>query len=90
VKTVGSYWPFATTVFDYIWRAMPMNHPQSLTADQVYGLVAYILFLNGIVPAEAVMDRRTLPSVRMPNRDGFLWSSPHPAVRGVACMANCR
>jgi S-disulfanyl-L-cysteine oxidoreductase SoxD len=90
VKTVGSYWPFATTVFDYIRRAMPMNHPQSLTADQVYALVAYILYLNGIVPGDAVMDQRTLPAVKMPNRDGFLWSSPHPATRGVACMTNCR
>jgi len=72
IKTVGSYWPYATTLFDYIRRAMPFTAPQSLTPDEVYSLVAWLLYQNGIVPEDAVMDARTLPAVRMPNRDGFI------------------
>jgi S-disulfanyl-L-cysteine oxidoreductase SoxD len=72
VQTVGSYWPYATTLFDYIRRAMPFQAPQSLTADQVYAVTAYLLRLNGIVPDGAVLDAGTLPQVRMPNRDGFI------------------
>lgn len=87
VKTVGSFWPYATTLFDYIRRAMPMNSPQSLTADQVYALSAYILSLNGIVPDEAVMDAASLAAVRMPNRDGFV-DDPRPDVK--ACSGPCR
>lgn len=90
VKTLGSYWPYATTVFDYIRRAMPFTHPQSLTNDQVYALVAYLLHRNGIVPADAVMDRSTLPAVKMPNRDGFIWSDPRPDVHDNACEEHCR
>jgi cytochrome c len=71
VRTVGSYWPYATTLFDFIRRAMPFDAPQSLTPDQVYALCAYLLSLNGIVPANTVLDAATLPRVRMPNRDGF-------------------
>ena len=71
VQTVGSYWPYATTLFDYIRRAMPFNAPQSLTPDQVYAVTAYILHLNNIVPDGAVLDADSLPKVRMPNRDGF-------------------
>jgi mono/diheme cytochrome c family protein len=72
VKTVGSYWPFATTLFDYIRRAMPYNAPRSLTNDEVYAVSAYLLFLNGIIGPEARMDAKTLPRVKMPNRDGFV------------------
>ncbi len=72
VKTVGSYWPYATTLYDYIHRAMPFTAPQSLTPEEVYALVAWLLYRNGIVPEDAVMDARTLPSVRMPNRNGFV------------------
>lgn len=72
VKTIGSYWPYATTLFDYIRRAMPQDSPQSLTADEVYALSAYLLQINGIVPEGAVMDARSLPAVQMPNRDGFV------------------
>jgi cytochrome c len=72
VKTVGSYWPYATTLFDYIRRAMPVTAPKSLTDEQVYALSAYILNLNGIVGVDAVMNAQTLPAVRMPNRDGFV------------------
>lgn len=71
VLTVGSYWPYATTLYDYIRRAMPLDRPQSLTADEVYAVTAYTLHLNGIVAADAVLDAGSLARVRMPNRDGF-------------------
>jgi mono/diheme cytochrome c family protein len=79
VKTVGSYWPYATTLFDYIRRAMPLTAPESLTNDQVYALAAYILYLNGIIGRDAVIDARTLPQVRMPNRGRFT-GDPRPDV----------
>ena len=73
--TVGSYWPYATTLFDYVRRAMPTTNPLSLSNDEVYAVSAYLLHLNGIVDSAAVMDARTLPQVKMPNRDGFVdWS----------------
>ena len=72
VRTVGSYWPYATTLFDYVRRAMPTNAPQSLSNDEVYAASAYVLFLNGIVAEAAVMNAQTLPQVKMPNRDGFI------------------
>lgn len=72
VKTVGSFWPYATTLFDYTRRAMPFEEPGTLTADQVYAVTAYVLFLNGIVGEEEVINRETLPKVVMPNRDGFV------------------
>jgi hypothetical protein len=71
-KTVGSFWPFAPTLFDYVRRAMPLNAPKSLTDDQVYAVCAYILQLNGIIGANDIMDGRSLPAVRMPNREGFV------------------
>ena len=77
VKTVGSFWPYATTLFDYVRRAMPLTAPKSLTDDQVYAVSAYILSLNGIIGENDTMDARTLPAVRMPNRDGFI-----PFTRG--------
>jgi S-disulfanyl-L-cysteine oxidoreductase SoxD len=72
IRTVGSYWPFATTLFDYIRRAMPFNAPQSLSNNEVYALCAYILSLNDIIAPELRMDAKTLPQVKMPNRDGFI------------------
>jgi S-disulfanyl-L-cysteine oxidoreductase SoxD len=72
IKTVGSYWPYATTVFDYIRRAMPFTRPESLSDDEVYALVAFLLNENGIIPMGAVMNRTTLPAVKMPNRHGFI------------------
>jgi cytochrome c len=71
VLTVGSYWPYATTLYDYIRRAMPLDKPQSLTNDEVYALTAYTLHLNGIVAADAVLNAGNLASVQMPNRNGF-------------------
>jgi mono/diheme cytochrome c family protein len=77
LRTVGSYWPYAPPVFDYIHRAMPFTAPQSLSADETYAVTAYILALNGLVPADAVMDRESLPKVAMPNRNGFV-PDPRP------------
>lgn len=78
VKTVGSYWPYATTIYDYVNRAMPWDKPQSLSANEVYAVTAYILFMNGIVPEGTVLDAQSLPKVRMPNRDGFTSPDPRP------------
>src|SRR3954469_18754423 len=72
VKTVGSFWPYATTVFDYVRRAMPLNESKSLTNDEIYAVVAYILQINGVIGEDDTIDARTLPTVRMPNRDGFV------------------
>jgi len=72
VKTVGSYWPYATTLFDFTRRAMPWTAPKSLTNDEVYAVTAHILRLNGIIGDNDVIDARTLPQVKMPNRDGFI------------------
>src|SRR5262245_21766433 len=77
LKTIGSYWPYATTLFDYINRAMPFDRPTVLTADDVYAVTGYLLNLNGIVTEQDVMDARTLTAVRMPNRDGFV-PDPRP------------
>jgi cytochrome c len=71
-KTIGSYWPYATTLFDFIRRAKPMTAPGTLSADEVYALSAWLLHINGVIAADAVMDARTLPAMRMPNRDGFI------------------
>jgi cytochrome c len=80
VRTVGSYWPYATTLFDFIRRAMPFNAPESLTDDQVYAVSAYVLSLNGIVPDNTVLDATNLPKIAMPNRNGFTSSYPRPNV----------
>lgn len=72
LRTVGSYWPYATTLFDYTRRAMPTTNPLSLSNDEVYAVSAYVLYLNGIIREDEVMNAQTLPQVRMPNRDGFL------------------
>lgn len=79
VKTVGSYWPYAPTLFDYIRRAMPLTAPQTLSNDQVYAVTAYVLQLNGLVPDDATMDAKSLAAIRMPNRDGFV-PDPRPDV----------
>jgi cytochrome c len=71
-RTIGSYWPYATTLYDYTARAMPFQQPGTLTADETYALVAYLLFINGVIPETAVMDQSSLPKVRMPARDRFV------------------
>ena len=77
-KTVGSFWPYATTLFDYVRRAMPLNAPQSLTPDEVYAVSAYVLFLNGIVPLDTTLDADNLAKINMPNRNGFVSAYPAP------------
>lgn len=71
-QTIGSYWPYATTIFDMIRRSMPMNAPGTLANDEVYAITAYLLYLNNIIGEDDVMDSETLPKVQMPNRDGFI------------------
>jgi len=72
LRTVGSYWPYSTTVFDFIRRAMPANAPKSLSNDEVYQVTAYLLYLNGIVERDAVLNAQSLPNVAMPNQAGFI------------------
>lgn len=71
VKTVGSYWPYATTIFDFVRRAMPLNQPQTLTNDEIYAVSAFILSANGIIKPNEVMNAKTLPKVKMPNQGNF-------------------
>jgi cytochrome c len=82
VKTIASYWPYATTVFDYVRRAMPITAPQSLTNDEVYAVTAYLLSVDGIVAKDARLDARNLAKVQMPNRDGFVSWEPKERPKG--------
>ena len=75
-KTIGNFWPYPTTVFDYIRRAMPWQQPMTLTNDEVYALTAYIFASNKLIGENDAMDAKTLPKVRMPNRDGFIIRFP--------------
>jgi cytochrome c len=70
-KTVGSFWPYATSVFAYVRRAMPYDHPKTLSNDELYGVTAFVLYLNGLVRQDDVMNAQSLPKVQMPNRNGF-------------------
>lgn len=79
IKTIGSYWPYATTLYDYVHRAMPFPAPQSLSPDEVYSVVAWLLNQNGIIAEDTVLDARSLPDISMPNRRGFL-PDPRPDV----------
>ena len=79
LKTVGSYWPYATTLWDYIRRAMPFDHPGTLSADEIYSVTAYVLFMNGIVGEHDPLTQATLPQIKMPNRNGFV-ADPRPDV----------
>jgi len=89
VLTPGSMYPYAPILFDYIRRSMPMDRPQTLTANEVYAVSAYILNLNGLIPAGAVMDQTTLAQVQMPNRNGFIVDD-RPDTKAVRCMSNCK
>jgi S-disulfanyl-L-cysteine oxidoreductase SoxD len=89
VQTVGSYWPYATTVFDYVRRAMPFPSPQSLSNDDVYSVVAYVLYLNEIVPRTAVMNAQELKKVKMPNVDGFI-PDGRPDTPELTCKTDCK
>ena len=76
VRTIGSHWPYATTVFDYVRRSMPYIQPQSLTDDEVYAVTAYLLNLNGVIGENDEVNAQTLPKMKMPNRDGFIIMYP--------------
>lgn len=91
-KTIGSYWPYAPVVFDYVRRTMPFNAPQSLSDDEVYAITAYLLHINDVLPADAELDAARLKAVKLPNRDGFIQGDPRPDVvtAGEPCMSNCR
>ena len=89
VLTPGSMYPYAPILFDYIRRAMPMDKPLTLTANEVYALSAYLLNLNGLIPPDAVMDANSLAKVQMPNRDGFIVDD-RPDTKAVRCMTNCK
>ena len=81
VRTIGSFWPFATTIWDYVYRTMPWNEERSLSTDEVYAVTAFLLYRNGIIQESAVLDARSLPKIQMPNRNGFVppepvWKAP--------------
>ncbi len=88
IKTVGSYWPYAPTLFDYIRRAMPQNAPQSLSADDIYAVSAYLLHLNDLLPADATLDATLLAAIKMPNRGMFI-GDPRPDVKNPRCILDC-
>lgn len=92
VKTSGSYWPYASTMYDYIYRAMPFGEAQSLTHDETYQIVAYLLYMNDIIDDEFEVSQDNIGTIEMPNRDGFMLPDPRPdaqPVSGVACMKDC-
>ena len=89
LRTVGSYWPYATTLWDYVRRAMPFDAPRSLSDDEVYAVSAYVLFRNDIIGENDAMNEQTLPQVKMPNRDGF-YPDPRPDVFDPPCEHNCK
>jgi cytochrome c len=89
-KTIGSYWPYAPSVFDYVRRTMPFTSPQSLSNDETYAIVAYLLNINDLLPADATLDAKSLAAIKMPNRDGFVVGDPRPDVKTEPCMKDCR
>lgn len=88
-KTVGNYWPYASTLWDYIHRAMPFLQPQSLTDSEVYAITAYVLYLNEIIEYDWELNQDNLATIVMPNRDGF-FMDPRPDTQNVACMEGCK
>lgn len=89
VKTIGSYWPYATSVWDYIHRAMPYDRPGTLPPDETYAVTSFLLYRNGIIQHDEVLTQESLAKVRMPNRDGFV-PDPHPDVRKPARTSQSR
>ena len=92
VKTTGSYWPYASTMYDYIYRAMPFGEAQSLTHDETYQIVAYLLYMNDIIDDEFEVNQDNIGTIEMPNRDGFMMPDPRPdaqPISGIACMKDC-
>jgi|TARA_B100001741_G_C16542975_1_gene595293 hypothetical protein len=92
IKTTGSYWPYASTIYDYIYRAMPFGAAQSLSYDETYEIVAYLLYMNEIIDEDFVLNEKNIGKIKMPNRKGFLLPDPRPDVliiNGKPCMKNC-
>ena len=88
-KTVGSFWPYASTLWDYIHRAMPFAEPESLSDDEVYAISAYVLYLNDLVEYDFELNQDNLASIEMPNQDGF-FRDDRPDVVNERCMSNCK
>ena len=92
-KTTGSYWPYASTIFDYVYRSMPFGEAQTLTHDETYKLVAYLLNMNEIIDEDFVLSDKNIGKIEMPNASGFLLPDPRPDVTkykdGQPCMKNC-
>ena len=92
-KTTGSYWPYASTIYDYIYRAMPYGDAQSLSYDETYEIVAYLLYMSDIIEEDFVLSDKNIGEIEMPNRDGFLLPDPRPDItntHGNPCMSNCQ
>jgi cytochrome c len=92
VKTTGSYWPYASTMYDYIYRAMPFGEAQSLSHDETYQVVAYLLYMNDIIDDEYEVSHENIGSIEMPNQNGFVLPDPRPDVQitdANPCMSNC-
>jgi cytochrome c len=89
IVTPGSMYPYAPILFDYIRRTMPMDSPQTLTTDEIYAVSAYLLNLNGLLPADGAVDQNSMARIKMPNRDGFLVDD-RPDSRAVRCMTDCK
>ena len=92
VKTTGSYWPYASTMYDYIYRAMPFGVAQSLTHDETYQVVAYLLYMNEIIEEDFVLNDKNIGKIKMPNVEGFIMPDPRPDIANISgkpCMKNC-
>ena len=92
VKTTGSYWPYASTMYDYIYRAMPFGVAQSLTHDETYQVVAYLLYMNEIIEEDFILNDKNIGKIKMPNLEGFLMPDPRPDIANISgnpCMKNC-
>ena len=92
-KTTGSYWPYASTIFDYVYRSMPFGEAQTLTHDETYKIVAYLLNMNEIIDEDFVLSEKNIGKIKMPNASGFSLPDPRPDVTkykdGQPCMKNC-
>ena len=91
-KTTGSYWPYASTIYDYIYRAMPYGVAQSLSYDETYEIVAYLLYMSDIIDEDFVLSEKNIGEIEMPNRNGFLLPDPRPDIvntNGLPCMKDC-
>ena len=92
LKTTGSYWPYASTLYDYVYRAMPFGESQSLSYDETYQIVAFLLYMNDIIEDDFDVSHENIGSIEMPNRDGFFMPDPRPDAQSVnaePCMTNC-